>query len=82
MIPIGNQTPSITFPVGAVIEDPMMVAEILYQYPKTRVGHMYKVKVLRWKIEVPESVKQNLQKPDEIYISVLGENMANIQRIS
>lgn len=82
MIPIGHQTPSITFPVGAVIEDQKMIAEILFQYPTTRVGHMYKVKILKWKIEPPDYVIKNLQKPDEIYLSVLGENMDNIKRIS
>lgn len=82
MIPIGKTEPSITFPVGAVIEDPMMIAEILYQYPKTRTGHMYKVKVLKWKIELSEAVKQHLEKPDEIYISVFEENIANIKRVS
>lgn len=81
MIPIGKTEPSITFPVGAVIEDPMMVAEILYKYPKTRTGHIYKVKVLQWKIELPEATKQHLEKPDEIYISVFEENMHNIQRL-
>ena len=82
MIPIGKTEPSITFPVGAVIEDPMMIAEILYKYPKTRVGHVYKVKVLQWKIELSEGVKQHLEKPDEIYICVVEENIANIKRIS
>ena len=82
MIPIGKTEPSITFPVGAVIEDPMMVAEILYKYSKTRAGHIYKVKVLKWKIELPEAVKQSLEKPDETYINVYEENMGNIQRIS
>lgn len=83
MIPLGRlgAEPSIVFPVGAVIEDPMMVAEILYKYPKSRLGHTYKVKVLKWKIELAESVKQHLEKPDEIYITVLEENMANIKRL-
>jgi hypothetical protein len=81
MIPIGKTEPSIVFPVGAVIEDPMMIAEILHKYPKTRTGHMYKVKVLTWKMELPEGVKQHLDKPDEIHISVFEENMANIKRI-
>ena len=82
MIPIGKELPSIIFPVGAVIEDPMMIAEIIHFYPKTRSGHVYKVKVLQWKIEVPEGVKQYLEKPDEIYITVYGENMGNIKRLS
>jgi hypothetical protein len=82
MIPIGKTEPSITFPVGAVIEDPTIIAEILYKYPKTRTGHVYKVKVLQWKMEVPERVKEHLEKPDEIYISVFEENMGNIKRLS
>ena len=82
MIPIGKTEPSITFPVGAVIEDPMMVAEILYKYPKTRSGHMYKVKVLQWKIELPERAKEYMPDPNEIYITVFEENIANIKRIS
>ena len=82
MIPLGKTEPSIIFPVGAVIEDPMMVAEILHKYPKTRTGHMYKVKVLQWKIDIPERVKQSLEKPDEIHISVFEENMSNIKRVS
>ena len=81
MIPIGKTKPSITFPVGAVIEDPMMVAEILYQYPKTRIGDMYKVKVLKWKMELGENVKMHLEKPDEIHICVVEENLGNIQRL-
>lgn len=81
MIPIGKTEPSITFPVGAVIEDPMMIAEILYKFPKTRTGHMYKVKVLQWKIELSETIKKHLEKPDEIYISVFEENMNNIKQI-
>jgi hypothetical protein len=82
MIPIGKTEPSITFPVGAVIEDPTIIGEILYKYPKTRTGHLYKVKVLKWKLEVPERVKEHLEKPDEIHISVFEENMGNIKRLS
>ena len=82
MIPLGKTTPTITFPVGAVIEDPMMIAEILHKYPKSQIGHTYKVKVKQWKIDVPDRVKSHLEKPDEIVILVLEENMANIQRLS
>ena len=82
MIPLGKQTPSIIFPVGAVIEDPMMIAEITHQYLKTRTGHMYKVKVLQWKIDLPPHVKAHLEKPDEIYITVFGENLDKIKRLS
>ena len=82
MIPLGKTEPSITFPVGAVIEDPTMVAEILYKYPKSRLGHNYRVKVLRWKIDPPEKVKEYSIAPDEMVILLLEENMANIQRIA
>ena len=82
MIPIGKTEPSITFPVGAVIEDPMMVAEILHKYPKSRIGHSYRVKVLRWKIDIPDRVKEHSIAPDEMVILVLEENMSSIQRIS
>ena len=82
MISLGKTTPSITFPVGAVIEDPMMIAEILHMYPKSQIGHTYKVKVKQWKIDVPPRAKQLLDNPDEMVILVLEENMANIQRIS
>ena len=82
MIPLGKTTPTITFPVGAVIEDPMMIAEILHKYPKSQIGHTYKVRVLKWKIEIPPRVHSFLEKPDEIVILVLEENIANIQRIS
>lgn len=81
MIPIGKTEPSIVFPVGAIIEDQMMIAEILHKYHKTRSGHMYKVKVHKWKIEVPQGIQQHLEKPDEICICVFEENMANIKRI-
>lgn len=82
MIPIGKTEPSLTFPVGAVIEDPNGVMEILYKYPRTRVGHVYKVKVLQWKIDPPERVKEHLENPNELYITVLEENIHNIKRIS
>ena len=82
MVPLGKTTPSIEFPVGAVIEDPTTISEILYKFPVTRIGHLYKVKVLKWKLEVPQRIKQSLEKPDEMYICVLEENIANIRRIS
>ena len=82
MIPLGKTEPSIVFPVGAVIEDPTTISEILYKFPVTRFGHMYKVKVLQWKIEVPQRIKESLENPDEMYICVLEENIANIKRIS
>ena len=82
MIPIGKTEPFTTFPIGAIIEDPMMIAEILHKYPKSQVGHVYKVKVMKWKLDIPERVKQSLENPDEIVILVLEENMSNIKRIS
>lgn len=82
MIPIGKTTPSIIFPEGAVIEDPRMIAQILHKYPKSQVGHTYKVKVLEWKIPVPPPVQQLMDNPDEIVILVVEENISNIKRIS
>ena len=81
MITICKTEPSIVFPVGAVIEDQNGIMEILIRYPKARVGHTYKVKVLEWKIPPPEGVKQHLDDPNEIHICVFEENIANIKRI-
>lgn len=82
MIPLGNTEPSVTFPVGAVIEDANGIFEILYKYPKTRIGHVYRVKILQWKITVPSRVTEHLETPDEIHITVFEENIANIKRVS
>lgn len=81
MIPIGTTKPSIQFPVGTIIEDPMMVAKILKKATQARVGDCYYVKVLQWKIELSESITKHLEKPDEIWITVLEENIHNIKII-
>ena len=78
MIEFGKTTPSKTFEVGAVIEDRNALMKILSRQEKTRVGHIYKVKVLNWKIEVPAAVSQHLEKPDEIYLYVCEESLPNI----
>ena len=82
MIPIGKTKPSIQFPVGTTIEDPMMVAKILKKADSARVGDCYYVKVLQWKIELSEGIKQHLAAPDEIWITVLEENIHNIKIVS
>lgn len=78
MIPFGTTTPSITFPVGSVIEDRNAVMKVLHLFPKNRVGHTYRVKVLKWKIEVPQRVREHMEKPDEIYLYVCEESLPNI----
>lgn len=75
--PISSTTPSMTFPVGTVIEDPMAVMKILHRYTDTRMGHIYKVKVLQWKTDVPTATEQ----PDEIQIYVSVESLSKIKVI-
>lgn len=52
--------------------------KVLHKFPKSRVGHTYRVKVLQWKIEVPAVVKEHMEKPDEIYLYVCEESLSQI----
>jgi hypothetical protein len=75
----GKTTPSVIFAPGTVLEDRHAVMEVLYRRERTRVGHLYKVKILEWKTPIPEQVKQHMDNPNEILIVLTEEILPNIK---
>jgi hypothetical protein len=74
-----NTFPSTIFPIGTVIEDQTAIMKI-HSFALCRSGHSYKVEVLKWKIEPPTSLKEQLNEKS-MWIFVSADSMANIKTL-
>lgn len=77
---VPTEEPSITFPVGAVIEDQKGIYKILKFEKQDNLLHKYQVEVLQQKIPIPPQIKRYID--DKIqWLLVLPQNIHAIKRI-
>lgn len=76
---IPKEEPSITFPIGAILEDEKGKYEVL-KFQKQDKAHKYKVKVLEQKIPIPDNMKMFIDIKEQ-WLLVLPQNISNIKRI-
>ena len=76
---VPTEEPSITFPIGAVIEDQKGIYKIL-EFQKQDKVHKYKCEVLTQKIPIPQDMKPFIDEKIQ-WLIVLPQNIASIKRI-
>lgn len=77
---VPKEEPTVTFPVGAVIEDDTARYEIL-EFQKQGIQHKYRVKTLLQKQPIPECVRPHLR-PENLWVIVVPQMVEKIVRIS
>ena len=79
---VPTEEPSITFPVGAIIEDDKAVYKILEPVVVQGKAHKYKVEIMQHKKPIPDNLKQYLEDTKLQWILVLAQNLPLIKRIA
>lgn len=79
---VPTEEPSITFPVGAIIEDDKAVYKILEPVVVQGKAHKYKVEITQHKKPIPDNLKQYLEDTKLQWILVLPQNIPLIKRIA
>ena len=74
-----GQFPPTSFPIGSTIEDDTAIMKILHFAP-CRSGHSYKVEVLSWKQQIPDTVKEHINEK-AMWIFVSATSFPNIRRL-
>ena len=75
---VPTEFPSITYPIGAVLEDDNGVYKILSEPEVQGFAHKYKVECLKQKKDIPQEWKPFV---NTSILIVLAQNVANIKRI-
>lgn len=74
---IDRELPSVIFEIGSVIEDVNGIFKILKRY-RSHSGDSYKVEVIKWHLEPPEGVKQEMDL-DNFWILVTASAIPKIK---
>lgn len=74
---VPTEKPSVIYPVGAKLEDEKMIMEVLEFQDKPLV-HMYKVKVLKWKISPAHYITPHMNM-DTPWIIVVPDSIPKIK---
>lgn len=77
---VPTEEPSITFPIGAVIEDEKGIYKILDFQKQEDVIHKYKVEVLTQKIPIPAHIKRYFKDEKIQWLLVSPEKVHLIKR--
>jgi hypothetical protein len=76
---VPTEEPSITFPIGAVIEDEKGIYKVLEFQKQDDLIHKYRVEILTQKVPIPKEFKHRID-PKNHWLLILPQKVHLIRR--